>query len=179
MMVGMECDLIVHHSHARSTPAAPLAAVYCTESVKVVWLTLVPLVAVTVTFDTPGGVPEFEGGGFVPPPPPPPQPGTVTIISMISRNIARVRCCFPPTSTTENSSPRPISDSASKKVRRWGVAIAVAAVVVTVTVTFVVPNAPVALTLEGLKPQVASEGRPAHASVIVPLKFGRIHYRDR
>ncbi len=61
---GVECDLIVHHSTARSR-SSPLTGRpwnYCTASENPVWLTLVPLVAVTVTFETPGGVPVFGGG---------------------------------------------------------------------------------------------------------------------
>lgn len=65
----------------------------------------------------------------------------------------------------------PIIHSASEKVRRRGAAIAVAAIVVTAIVTFVVVSVPVALMLAGLNMHAASDGSPAQASVIVPLKF--------
>lgn len=94
-----------------------------------------------------------------------------TSINVRSRRNLR-RACFQLTTTTERGSPKPnIHHCASKYVRRRGVTIAVAAVVVTVIEAAVVLRVPFAGMLAGVKVHVASEGSPAQARLIVPLKL--------
>lgn len=70
----------------------------------------------------------------------------------------------------ESRSPIP-NHCDAKYLGRWEFSLAVAALVATRIETVVVFGAPVALIVDGVKVQVASEGSPAQDSVIVPLKL--------
>ena len=93
-----------------------------------------------------------------------------TSINVRSRRNLR-RTCFQLTTATERGTPKPNIHCASKYVRRRGVTVAVAAVVVTVIEAAVVLRVPFAVMLAGVKVHVASEGSPAQARRIVPLKL--------
>jgi hypothetical protein len=71
----------------------------------------------------------------------------------------------------ESRSPIPIIHCAGKYSRREEFSFAVAALVATTIETVVVFGVPAALIVAGVKAQVASEGSPAQASVMLPLKL--------
>ena len=87
-----------------------------------------------------------------------------------SKNNPRARCCFPPTSKLENSSPRPtIHCPASQFLVCCERAVAVDALVVTVIDTLVVVAVPFAVIDVGANMQAASDGSPEQARLMLPL----------
>jgi hypothetical protein len=147
------------------------AAIYCTTNTNPVTLVVEPLVAVTVTLEVPVGVPEFGGGPELPWPPP--QEGTAVNAnaSRSSKHSPRIRCCFPPKNPIVIRTANPLIQYAKRNGPCFDCkAAVVAAVVVTEIPTVVMLIVPLAETEEGLKVHVASDGKPEHANVMVPLK---------
>lgn len=132
-------------------------------------LTVEPLATVTTTLDVPAGVPWFGGGPVLLLPPPPHAGAEISIANNTINPIPRTRFRFPPIKTMEKRNPSPPIQCAKKNdcVRRCSRALA--AVVETVIVAVVVLAVPFAVIVDGVKLQVASEGRPEQVKLIVPL----------
>ena len=118
----------------------------------------------------PMGVPGFGGGDGGVLLLPPPQPGTNIIRINSAKKPERTRSRPLPARKIEPSTKVPAANKLAKRVCLGACSMAVGAVVVTFTTAEVVWGDPLAIIVEGVKVQAASEGRPEQARVIVPLK---------
>jgi hypothetical protein len=101
--------------------------------------------------------------------PPPQLAASMMSIKNDSRLNPRARWRFPPTSKTDANRPAPSIHSAGQLNLRGNSLRAEAAVVVTAMDADVVVAVPFAVIELGVIAHVASRGRPAQASAIVPL----------